>query len=216
MLSDPVRSDAQISRVFGVKMPLAATRGCFVCVGIVFTNVIFVGRNTWIEMDYVNTCLTLASESQMSVHAVSVNGLCPLMVFPPVGFMDQVVLGLTFLILLRFTRQSLPPLLSAWRQYDVQYLDHLHEVMSPPCSAFEEARSYDVGLQAVQAIMANVHDFATLRRAVPVLRDQWHRFLRSNPCPGPAVSAALRTLVARGRRTQITSFCVHVAGVQQW
>ena len=138
------------------------------------------------------------------------------MFLQPVGIMDQVVLGLTFLILLRFTRQSLPPVLSAWRQYDVQYLDHLHEVMSPPCSAVEEARSYDVGLQAVQAIMANVHDFATLRRAVPVLRDQWHRFLRSNPCPGPAVSAALQTLVARGRRTQITSFCVHVAGVQQW
>ena len=119
------------------------------------------------------------------------------MFFPPVGVMDQVVLGLTFLILLRVTRQSLPPLLSAWRQYDVQYLDHLHEVMSPRCSAIEEARSYDMGLQSVQAMMANVHDFATLRRAVPVLRDQWHRFLRSNPCPGAVLSSALQTLLAR-------------------
>ena len=138
------------------------------------------------------------------------------MFLQPVGIMDQVVLGLTFLILLRFTRQSLPPVLSAWRQYDVQYLDHLHEVMSPPCSAVEEARSYDVGLQAVKAIMATVHDFDTLRRSVPVLRDQWHRFLRSNPCPGPVVAAALRTLLARCGRTHITSLCVHAAGVQRW
>ena len=130
--------------------------------------------------------------------------------------MDQVVLGLTFLILLRLTRQSFPPILSAWRQYDMPYLDHLHEVMCSPCSACEEDRSYDVGLLAVQAMMANVHNFDTLRRAVPVLRDQWHRFLRSNPCPGPAVSAALRTLVARCGRTQITATSVHVAGVQQW
>ena len=150
------------------------------------------------------------------VHVVNVNGCCRFTFLPPVGIMDQVVLGLTFLILLRLTRQSLPPLLSAWRQYDVQYLDHLHEVMSPPCSAVEEARSYDVGLQAVKAIMATVHDFDTLRRSVPVLRDQWHRFLRSNPCPGPVVAAAMRTLLARCGRTHITSLSVHAAGVQRW
>ena len=186
--------------------------------GLFFTNVIFVGRNTWIEMDYVNTCLTLASESQMSVHAVSVKWSVSIDGLPTSGLHGssgpRTYVPNSFYV---FTRQSLPPLLSAWRQYDVQYLDHLHEVMSPPCSAFEEARSYDVGLQAVQAIMANVHDFATLRRAVPVLRDQWHRFLRSNPCPGPSRFLLLcKTLVARGRRTQITSFSVHVAGVQQW
>ena len=38
------------------------------------------------------------------------------------GMINQVVLALTCLILLRLTRQSLPPVLSTWLRYDVHYL----------------------------------------------------------------------------------------------
>ena len=131
--------------------------------------------------------------------------------------MDQVLLALTCLILLRLTRQSPPPVLSSWLCYDVQYLDHLHEILASPSSAIEESANFDLGLHALQSIMAASHDLQLLRRSWPVLRDQWLRFVRRHSsCLDVSLCAAVRILVSRCHRTLMTADDVHSRGIESW
>ena len=97
--------------------------------------------------------------------------------------------ALTLLVLIRISKQSLPPLLHAWRPFSIEYLYDLHELFC--------ASSDDLCLQMAKDIMLQTHDFSSLRLSLVCLRDAWKRYSKRHwPLPED-VLLTLKTLEKR-------------------
>ena len=129
--------------------------------------------------------------------------------------MEKTLQALVLLIVLRLTGSSLPPLLGQWLQFHDNYLDDLHEILTSPSSLCDVSVSYDPGLHAVQESLLRLHDFHTLCRCLPLLQDQWRRYLRGRRTSDLVVERKLKCLVAR-EGNSCSADATHAIAVQQW
>ena len=129
--------------------------------------------------------------------------------------MEKTLQALVLLIVLRLTGSSLPPLLGQWLQFHDNYLDDLHEILTAPSSLCDVSVSYDPGLHAVQESLLRLHDFHTLCRCLPLLQDQWRRYLRGRRTSDLVVERKLKCLVAR-EGNSCSADATHAIAVQQW
>eukprot|EP00435_Cladocopium_sp_Y103_P014181 s54_g3.t1 len=128
--------------------------------------------------------------------------------------MEDVLLALSLLLLLRVARVGLPPLVATWRSVTVEELDALHEVAclsfrtTPSPSSVrtckETMRQERVATSMTECLryclLADpAYSWEVLRQGCGPLKDAWLRFLRQNPrCP-VHVAATLHVLQRRLR-----------------
>ena len=129
--------------------------------------------------------------------------------------MEDILQALVLLIVLRLSGSSLPPLLGQWLQFENDYLDELHEILTSPSSLCDVSIYYDPGLHAVQRVLLTVHDFETLRRCLPLLQDQWSRYLRRTRTHDLVIETKLKCLAVR-EGSSCSAAQAHAVAVQDW
>jgi hypothetical protein len=126
--------------------------------------------------------------------------------------MEDVLVALTMLLLLRVARVGLPPLVGAWRQVTVEELDALHEAASfsfrtrhiPPnfLACKEKLRQERIASSMTacirQCLLADpTYSWEVLRQSFGPLQDAWLRFRRQHPTCPVHVAATLHVLQRR-------------------
>ena len=102
--------------------------------------------------------------------------------------MNPLLHALTLLILLRCGNVSLPPLCYGWSDIGIQELLDTHEVL---CLNFQG----DVAAAWTFHAIRLLYDWTSLDRALPVLKEMWFRFVKTNvPLP--------TAVLAHGERLQ--------------
>ena len=102
--------------------------------------------------------------------------------------MNPLLHALTLLLLLRCGDVKLPPLCQRWSSLSLDELFDTHLVL---CLNFER----DVAAAWTFHAIRLVYDWASLGRALPLLKEIWFRFVKKNvPLPTAVLAAALEEL----------------------